>query len=519
MMASRGQRRASVGPLAGVFMAALALVCAVAPALARADEALLPSPDDLEQQGLSVEPDESEVDEPVDPTDQGHEAPIGAEPEGLTLDEELDAYFARNFSASGLPGLAVAVVSSDEVRYEATFGDVESVDDTFLVGSLSKSLTALSIMQLVERGLVDLDAPAVTYAPGYDVSPVVSVRDLLNQTSGFGYYESLADVQVGDTLGSFSYANANYDLLGRIVENVSGLTYGSYLRKNVFGPLGMADASVPGEVERAPEAAGHRSWFGTYVADGFIHEQGDDAWGGPASGYVRASLSDMVSYLQMYLNSGAGALSAAGIHRMVFDRVSDGGDTYYGMGWTTYTWDDGELVLSHDGQVENYVARMCVLPGRDLAVVMLADANDEFGGNDTFFSMGDDVLTMAIGAEPQGIDAAEHVESHVAYDVVYALALAAAAAPLVLTVARTLKGRRPRRTGVARGILSVGLHVLLPVYLLGLPGALGMRFEDFADFYPDQAVVLVACTALLAAAGSLKLVLWLHARRQKGTCQ
>ena len=151
----------------------------------------------------------------------------------------------------------------------------------------------------------------------------------------------------------------------------------------------MADACLDGKNCAARgngrgegEATGHRNWFGLSVADGFVHERGDGAWGGPASGYVRASINDMAAYLRMYLDGGAGVVSRAGVHRMVFDRVPDAsGDTCYGMGWTTYSWGDGELVMSHDGDVENYVARMCVIPGRDLGIVLLADANDAVGGN------------------------------------------------------------------------------------------------------------------------------------------
>ena len=72
---------------------------------------------------------------------------------------------------------------------------------------------------------MDLDAPASRYAPGYDVPGEVTVRSLLNQTSGFGAYDSLAeaaDGELGETFGAFSYANANYDLLGRVVEGASG---------------------------------------------------------------------------------------------------------------------------------------------------------------------------------------------------------------------------------------------------------------------------------------------------------
>ncbi|WP_342590883.1 serine hydrolase domain-containing protein [Olsenella profusa] len=502
----------------------MALVFALcAPAAARADEALLAGPDDP-----GVEEDLEQV---GDPEDEGA-APVGEEPRGSELADVLDAYLAENAPATGVPGVAVAVVDPDGVRYQATLGDCPDAHETFLLGSLSKSVTAVAVMQLVEEGRIDLDTPVVNYVgTAADLPDAVTVRSLLNQTSGFGYYESLADARVGESAGSFSYANANYDLLGRLVEAVSGQSLDSYLQESVFGPLGMADASA--DLAATPTVPGYRSWFGVPVADGFRHEEGDDAWGGPASGYVSASLADMEAYLRMYLNSGvvvggaaadggaladdgapadgrsagvadsitptASVLSPDGVHQMVFSRVPDpAGDTWYGMGWTTYTWGDGELVMSHDGQVENYVARMCVIPGRNLGVVVLGDANDEFGGNEAFFSLADDIVSIAVGAEPAGVDGAARLSEHVSYDVLYLVAVVACVVPLVR--ARRWHGRL---------IPAVILHVVAPAWLLGVPmAATGMRWQDFADFYPDQTLVLVVCCVLLVASGAAKLLAW-----------
>lgn len=443
---------------------------------AHADEALLPDEADGAQE---------EVDD-ADPTDMGV-APIGAEPRGKTLSSALDAYLDQVFPASGVPGAAVAVVDSDGVRYLRTLGDVASADQTLIIGSLSKSMASAAVQQLLDAGTVCLDAPVDDYLPAYGVPRSVTVRDLLNQTSGFGYYQSLADARVGESYGEFSYANANYDLLGRLVEGVSGLSYGDYLRKNLWGPLGMADACLDGEKLAAArgngrgggEATGHRNWFGLSVADGFMHERGDDAWGGPASGYVRASINDMASYLRMYLNSGAGVVSRAGVHRMVFDRVPDaGGDTCYGMGWTTYSWGDGELVMSHDGDVENYVARMCVIPGRDLGIVLLADANDAVGGNAAFWQMADDVTSLAVGGVAVGVNPGETCVAHSCYDAAYLLAILACVALV--------------------------------------PAGFGMRLRDFADFYPEQALIMAICDVLLVAGGAMKMASLGRARGGQG---
>lgn len=460
----------------------------------------------------------------LDEADEGA-SPEGLEPTGDELAARMDAYLAANFPRAGAPGLAVAVVDAGGVRYLRTFGDCPDADAPFVVGSLSKSFTAVAVMQLVEQGAVDLDAPASRYAPGYDVPDEVTVRSLLNQTSGFGAYDSLAeaaDGELGETFGAFSYANANYDLLGRVVEGASGEDYARYLDEHVLEPLGMASTTAdPARAEALGMVPGHRDWFGLPVADGFRHAQGDGAWGGPASGYVASSVRDMASYLRMYLNGGMGGdgarvLSADSVRRMFLDRVPDPeGDTYYGMGWTSFSWDDGELVLSHDGQVENYTASMCLLPERGIGIVALSDANDNAGGNIRFFDLVGGVVSVAIGGTGQPMDDAWTWAWRQRVDVLYASALLLAVSPLLLTgrwrrrlsaacrggVAPIVRARSLRML-LVRGVL---LHVALPACILALPFVWGVPWRDLLTFSPDVSTVLLASAGLLVVAGAVRL--------------
>ena len=465
------------------------------------------------------DPDDAEASAAdLDEADEGA-SPEGFEPTGDELAARMDAYLAANFPRAGAPGLAVAVVDAGGVRYLRTFGDCPDADAPFVVGSLSKSFTAVAVMQLVEQGAVDLDAPASRYAPGYDVPDEVTVRSLLNQTSGFGAYDSLAeaaDGELGETFGAFSYANANYDLLGRIIEGATGETYTAYLDEHVLGPLGMASSTADADEAAAlGMAPGHRDWVGLHLADGFRHAQGDSAWGGPASGYVAASVEDMASYLRMYLNDGAtdgGArvLSPDSVRSMFLDRVPDpAGDTYYGMGWTSFYWDDGELVLSHDGQVENYVASMCLLPERGIGVAVLGDANDNAGGNDRFFDLAGGVVSVAVGGAPEPVDVVWTALWRQRTDVLYACALLASAAPLLLVGRWNRRRMGAARRPYPRRALAAGLalHIALPTGILLLPFAWGTPWRDLLAFAPDVVLVLAGGAGLLVLAGAAKLAL------------
>ena len=541
----RRSERPTCGIVAAAVAAALAACALLLPSCASGEATVLPlaggeaavSEDGAASEAESGGATEAKAsDDPEDPGDAEasaadlDEADEGASPEGLepTGDElaaRMDAYLAASFPRTGAPGLAVAVVDADGVRYLRTLGDCSGADAPFIVGSLSKSFTAVAVMQLVEQGAVDLDAPASRYAPGYDVPDEVTVRSLLNQTSGFGAYDSLAeaaDGELGETFGAFSYANANYDLLGRVVEGASGEDYARYLDEHVLEPLGVASTTAdPARAEALGMVPGHRDWFGLSVADGFRHAQGDGAWGGPASGYVASSVRDMASYLRMYLNGGMGGdgarvLSADSVRRMFLDRVPDPeGDTYYGMGWTSFSWDDGELVLSHDGQVENYTASMCLLPERGIGIVALSDANDNAGGNIRFFDLVGGAVSVAIGGTGQPMDDAWTWAWRQRVDVLYASALLLAVSPLLLTgrwrrrlsaacrggVAPIVRARSLRML-LVRGVL---LHVALPICILALPFVWGVPWRDLLTFSPDVSTVLLASAGLLVVAGAVRL--------------
>ena len=453
---------------------------------------------------------------------EGEPSPPGLEPDDEALAKRLDSFLERNFPASHMPGAAVAIVDADGVRYMKTLGTCDSDDDAFYIGSLSKSFTALCIMQLVEAGKVDLDAPASDYAPQYAPASQVSVRMLLNQTSGFGYYDALSDAAVGDTFGEFSYSNANYDLLGRIVEGASGESYASYVQEHVFDPLGMADSSATGARSAAggsdgtssadADVLGHRNYFGVYVDDGFEHGEGDVLWGGPSSGYVASSVRDMARYLQMYLRAGDGLLSPDGVSQMFWSSVPDPyGDTYYGMGWTIFTWDDGETVLSHDGDVETNVASMCLLPERGLGIVVLGDGYDDIAGNAQFFELANDVISISTGAIPTDLSAHAYDDAHRDDNLQWALFLLVCAVPLAFIrpwkrLAKDIIAQRDVFRAFALGLVDALVFLGAPALILSTPYRWGIPWRDVLTFYPTLSCGLIAAAGLLAIAAIWHIV-------------
>ncbi len=322
---------------------------------------------------------------------------------------------ARELPAHGRARVAVAVVDADGVRYLATLGDCPGADAPFVMGSAErKSFTAAAVMQLAEQGTVDLDAPAARYAQGYDVPDEVTVRSLLNQTSGFGSDDSLSGCrQVGDTFGTVLLRERELRPARPRRRGRDGRDVRSVLDEHVLGPLGMTASTAdpvrgggarhgagaprlvrPASGRRVPACAGRRRVGRSRVGLRGVQRGGH--------GFLPAHVPERRRDRRRW----ARAVARQRAKHVPRPRARSGGDTYYGMGWTSFYWDDGELVLSHDGQVENYVGSMCLLPERGIGVVVLADANDNAGGNDRFFDLVSGVVSAAVGGVPAPVDVA-----------------------------------------------------------------------------------------------------------------
>ena len=194
-------------------------------------------------------------------------APAATPPDRATL-TRMDDVIRAGMDRSGMPGFAVAVVSGGDVVHARGFGDAgdgrgATPRTPFLLGSASKSFTALAAMQLVDAGRLDLDAAARRYVPEFRLADQsaadrITVRQVLQQTSGLpataggAVVRSAADGSTLDAVrelrdttlatppgAAFEYANANYILAGLIVERASGEPYGQYIQRHIFTPLGM----------------------------------------------------------------------------------------------------------------------------------------------------------------------------------------------------------------------------------------------------------------------------------------
>ena len=310
----------------------------------------------------------------------------------------IDAYVERQMDRNRITGLALAIIQGDEIVHVQGYGTAGEgrpvrADTPFYLGSVSKSFTALAVMQLVEEGKIELDRSIQDYLPWFEVSDPdasaqITARHLLNQTCGLSRasdadvplspdasmeaaVKALASARPTAPVGTaFQYFNQNYTTLGLLIEAVSGQTYGEYLAANIFGPLRMKQSFTSREAaEGAGLAQGYNVLFGFPVP----RRQPHLIYDLPA-GFIISTAEDMSHYLIVQLNEGLyesqHLLSPAGLAEM--HTPPSGTNGSYGMGWEVQER-DGLHLLRHDGALETFYASAVLLPDEDYGLALLAN--------------------------------------------------------------------------------------------------------------------------------------------------
>ena len=450
----------------------------------------------------------------------------------------VDRYAERQMTAGKVPGFTLALVHGRQIAHTRALGVADpngrrvTPQTTFILGSLTKSFTALAIMQLVEQGRVALDAPVQRYLPWFTVrdhraSAAITIRELLNHTSGIPKSAGLqivrgeqattqsqqaalmSGVRLAHAPGAaFEYSNANYWLLGLVIEAVSETSYATYVQQHIFAPLGMTNSfTSESEAQRHDFASGYRIWFGRPRAEDLPFYRRE-----LAVGYLISSSDDMARYLIAQLNGGTvggqSVLSAESVRQMQTPPAG----MPYGMGWLTDNV-DGVPVLWHTGAVANYHGDMLLIPSRGWGVVWLANTNN--------FALEDELSEgmKGVAAILLGYDAPPPPRP--GFRTKYALILLACVSWLAWRVGQLIELRRWRRMpraapqphnileppqrNVAGALIDPGLSMGL---FIGAPLALGTPLSTLRWFAPDVTHWLIVNAIIAMLIMVQRLVLW-----------
>jgi len=357
-----------------------------------------------------------------------------------------------------IPGASLGILrvhpgGGDELT-EASFGLLNkdtgvqtTADSLFQIGSISKVWTATVVMQLVDEGLLDLDAPIAEILPELrladpDVTKQVTMRHLLTHTSGIDgdvftdtgrgddclekYVARLDEVAQNHPLGAtWSYCNSGFSLIGRVVEKLTGTTWDQAMRERIFVPLALGHTgTLPEDVLLYRSAIGH-------TAEGTAEPARAPVWGLPRSlgpaGIISSTAADVLAFARLHLNAGRApdgsqVLSETAAAAMT-DKHADLPDKHtlgdsWGLGWIRFLW-NGHRLIGHDGNTIGQAAFLRLLPEQGLAVTLLTnggDARDLYQDlfREIFAELADVAMPLPLAppAQPPSVDVHRHVGTY-----------------------------------------------------------------------------------------------------------
>lgn len=475
--------------------------------------------------------------------------PAVAKPAGTAVDlAKLDAFVRAQVERHGIPGLALAVVDGDQIVHLAGYGTADqsgravTPQTPFVLASASKPITALAVMQLVEAGKVELEAPVQRYLPDFQVAdPVASqqitVRHLLQHTSGlpeqgcqnfrFGaetlqqFVAELRTIHLAAPAGArYFYCSGNYNVLGRIIEVVSGQSYADYIAHAVFAPLNMRHSfTAEAAARRDGLAQGFEWFFGLHVAREFPYDVPQ-----MPSGFLIASAEDMAHFLIAQLNGGsygtASVLSAAGIAAMHAPGVPTGTEDWtYGLGWRTEAL-GGVPVVLHTGDHPDAHTMVFMEPATHRGAVLLANANNVPALLTAFKEIEAGVARLLADQAPAPAPWLSVPRLYLIVDTVLGSLLALALWPLLRLRrwSERLHAQPPNRSRLGRIGLRLTWELALPISLLVgarlFLSAIGAQsWAEGMLLLPDFVVWLWAIASLLLLTPAARLGLLLRVLR------
>jgi CubicO group peptidase (beta-lactamase class C family) len=351
----------------------------------------------------------------------------------------LDTIIRNNLKHQRIPGAAVALVHEGRVIFSQCYGvaDIQKkiamTEDTyFMLGSLTKSFTALAVLKLIEQGKIDPDADIKKYIPDFSIKNIygsgapITVNHLLTHTSGLmiDYYArfnkekkySNADLlsQLQNEYLCFKpgsackYSNIGYRLLSMIIEQVTGERFESYLEKEVFKPLGMNKSSFDYTDNMALHMSkGH---------NGNTEISRVDNEDKSASGLF-STLKDLTVFLE-FLTSRAIQSSGGINNNQIIDSIIKNAnltiDTFYdskniySSGWylNFYQFQGIHTVLSNSGGINGFTTAMAYIPEERLGIIILTNSSLGWKANMDIIARGlRGIIDAFMGSETRGPEA------------------------------------------------------------------------------------------------------------------
>ena len=333
----------------------------------------------------------------------------------------IESITSKFMADTHVPGVSVGIVESGEYEWAAGFGfaDLEnkvpaSEHTLFRLASISKPLSAVGAMQLVEHGQLDLDAPVQKYCPGFpEKQKPITTREVMGHLGGIRHYKETADdLEIGNTRHfdnpiqggldffkndplvdepgkHFHYSTQGYTLVGCVMEGASGAKYADYMRQNVLTPAGMEHTQADNRFTIIP----YRTRFYELTKSGTVQNADflDSSYKVPGGGWL-SSAEDMARFEAAILNDKLIKRSTRDLMWTPL-KPSDGSKDSYALGWGVGD-ESGTMTVGHTGGQQGTSTAFVIAPARRAGVVVLANM-EEVDSNKLAY----EILHVLLGTE------------------------------------------------------------------------------------------------------------------------
>jgi CubicO group peptidase (beta-lactamase class C family) len=322
------------------------------------------------------------------------------------LASELDRLAADAMADSKVPGAAIALVQDGKVALARAYGqrDVEAnlpatTATQFMIASITKSFTATGVALLHNEGRLDWTKPVRDYLPEFRLhDPVaterLTIRDLLSHQSGLPPHDWVylpGDRAPAELLGvmrhleprhdirsAYEYSNLGYNVVGLLIERVSGQSYEAFIRARLTDRLGMTVSFTPDDLEASADAA--RPYM---VREDTRLPAPRLPFRAVAAGAINTSVAGLANWMQLHLGKGefngerlapAALIDALHLPRVYYPQPGSAefGEAHYGLGFRCQSY-RGDRVVFHGGGLPGWGGRMTLMPDFGIGVAVLTN--------------------------------------------------------------------------------------------------------------------------------------------------
>jgi D-alanyl-D-alanine carboxypeptidase len=332
--------------------------------------------------------------------------------------EQIDKILNRQVENHKTPSIQYLIFNKEIIlhKFQSGYADIKlqkliDEETAFHLFSITKTFTALAILQLAERNNLDIDQPAIKYLPAFPYPPDITTRHLLTHTAGIPRPIPLKWIHLAEEHGSFdrnayfkeifkkhpklnskpgdkfAYSNLGYVLLGQLIENISGLNYEDYIREKIIKPLNLAPGELDFELSGfSGLAKGYQKKYsltnfmlGLLIDKKKYMDKSEGNWkpfkpnyvSGPSYGGLTGTATAMMTYIRELLKPGSRLISDE-FKKMLFTETLTNASKPTGMCLSWFTGElNGQRYYTHAGGGGGYYCEIRIYPRPGLGSVII----------------------------------------------------------------------------------------------------------------------------------------------------